>query len=128
VKKEFTGKLGLKAGDFLILVLGAALVVFLFVRYLYSAPAGKWVEVSTASGKESFEIGVDRRVTLSGPVGNTTVVIKNGEVWAEDSDCRDKVCVKMGKKRRAGEQIVCLPNRVVIEVAGEQLEFDAISR
>ena len=128
MKKGFTRKGGLKAGDFLLLALGAALVVFLFARYLYSAPAGKWVELSAGSGKARYELGVDRRVILSGPAGNTTVVIKNGEVWVEDSECRDKVCVKMGKKRRAGEQIVCLPNRVVIEVAGDQAEFDAISR
>jgi hypothetical protein len=34
----------------------------------------------------------------------------------------------MGKKRRAGEQIICLPNRVVVEVTGDDLEFDAVSR
>ena len=45
-----------------------------------------------------------------------TVVTGNGCVYVEKSECPDKICVKTGKISAVGEQIVCLPARIVIEV------------
>ena len=47
---------------------------------------------------------------------NNTVVIKNGKVYMESANCPDKLCVKHKKISKRNETIVCLPNRVVIEV------------
>ena len=45
-----------------------------------------------------------------------TVVTGNGCVYVEKSECPDKICVKTGKISAVGEQIVCLPARIVIEI------------
>ncbi|HBE87040.1 MAG TPA: hypothetical protein DDW53_19330, partial [Lachnoclostridium sp.] len=37
-----------------------------------------------------------------------------------EASCPDKVCVRTGKIHRSGELIVCLPNRVVITIEGEE--------
>jgi hypothetical protein len=34
----------------------------------------------------------------------------------------------MGRKKRVGEQIVCVPNRVIVEITGENETVDAITR
>ena len=118
----------LKTGDWLLLLAGGSLVAFLFIHYLFSAASGKEVTIRTPTASLRFELGADRTVLVEGPIGRTKIIIEGGMVWVDDSPCRDRVCVQMGKKKRAGEQIICLPNRVVVEVVGNELEFDAVSR
>jgi UDP-N-acetylmuramate dehydrogenase len=46
-----------------------------------------------------------------------------GAAYMKHADCPDGLCVKQRKKSRSGERIVCLPNRVSIEIigAGEEI-------
>ena len=50
--------------------------------------------------------------------GVNKVVINDGKVSMTEADCPDELCVKTGKISRAGETIVCLPHRVVVEIKG----------
>jgi hypothetical protein len=46
------------------------------------------------------------------------------------ADCPDKLCVHQKAISATGETIVCLPNKVVVEIAGEteDAEFDTIAK
>ena len=55
-----------------------------------------------------------------------TVVVEEGSIHVEDADCPDKICERMGKISKAGETIICLPNRVVIKILGKG-EVEAIT-
>ncbi|KAI4447103.1 hypothetical protein C823_001622 [Eubacterium plexicaudatum ASF492] len=47
-------------------------------------------------------------------------------IWA---DCPDQLCVHQKAISGQGETIVCLPNKIVVEIAeGEDADLDAISR
>ena len=50
-------------------------------------------------------------------------VIKNGMAYMKHADCPDKLCVNTGKICRTSEKIVCLPNRVMVEVIGADEEI-----
>ena len=80
-------------------------------------------------GKEIFRdsIAGDNRIVVNGPIGKTIVVIANGKVWVEHSDCPHKICVKSGKIHRAGDVIVCVPNKVVVQIrARKETTVDAV--
>lgn len=62
------------------------------------------------------------RIDLNG----LTVVVEEGSIHVEDADCPDKICERMGKISKAGETIICLPNRVVIKILGKG-EVEAIT-
>lgn len=56
------------------------------------------------------------------------VKIEDGYAYMFFADCPDKLCIHQGRIRREGENIVCLPNRVVVSIrGGERSEIDAIS-
>ncbi len=55
-----------------------------------------------------------------------TVVVEKGQVRVEASTCPDLICQNHAPISRAGEQIVCLPARVVVSITGEELEADAV--
>lgn len=48
-----------------------------------------------------------------------TVVIENGSVRVINSTCADGICEKSGAITRAGQRIICLPNKTVVELIGE---------
>ena len=87
------------------------------------------ISARSCSHAENVLIRVDGNVFWEGSVkkddqievngfdgGHNTVVIKDGEVCVTQADCPDKVCVKTGKVNAAGQTIVCLPHRVVVEI------------
>ena len=53
------------------------------------------------------------------------VRVSDGGVAVEHANCPDLVCVKTGEISKPGQAIVCIPNRVSIEIKGEA-EVDAI--
>ena len=48
--------------------------------------------------------------------GTNTAVIENGSVYMQSATCPDKLCVHQGKTSDNSKKIICLPNKVVIEV------------
>lgn len=52
-------------------------------------------------------------------VNGVSIVVQNGEIFVEDSTCSDKVCSRSGRISKSGESIICAPNRVSIEIDGE---------
>ncbi len=71
-------------------------------------------------------------VTVSGTAagtfaGENNVVIENGTVDVTSADCSNQVCVEHAPISSVGEQIVCLPHGVVIEVLAHEEDATALS-
>jgi len=50
-------------------------------------------------------------------INDTNVaVIENNTVYMKSATCKDKLCVHMGKAKDSSKKIICLPNKVVIEL------------
>jgi hypothetical protein len=80
----------------------------------------------------SAPLDVNREELFTGPVGETLMVIRDHEVFIQRSDCPRKVCMAMGSIHRTGDVIACVPNRILIRIAGETKEddraYDILSR
>ncbi len=108
----------LKAFDYAA-VLVSVLVIGGFSLYAYAGRTGSGDVIVEASGAQwIYPLSVDRREAVSGPLGDTIVVINGGKAWVEDSPCPDKLCMHMPAISRPGEWIACLPNRVFVRVRG----------
>ncbi|MDY0261753.1 NusG domain II-containing protein [Syntrophotalea acetylenica] len=59
-----------------------------------------------------------REVSLDGPLGPTVISIENGWVRVKNSSCPRHLCQHHKAIRRSGEMLACLPNGLVIRVAG----------
>ncbi len=51
-----------------------------------------------------------------------TVVVENYKAFVQQSNCPSQVCVKSGSIKRVGQTIICVPNGVVIQAKGENLQ------
>lgn len=50
--------------------------------------------------------------------GTNILIIENGSARVAYANCPDELCVRSGKISKTGEKIVCLPNKVMVEVIG----------
>jgi len=101
-------------------------------RYAFSN-AQKYVSVQV-NGVEIKKILYDpsligHTIPVETEYGYNLIELGDEEVRVIEADCPDKIDVKQGHIHRIGETIVCLPNRLVIEIKGEQkdTEVDIIS-
>ena len=112
----------LRIGDIAIVsvVVIAALAIWLFPQ---NGATGRFAEVR-------IDGEVEKTLDLRGGNGEytfagVTVRIEDGCVYAANSQCPDLVCVRSGRISKPGQTIVCVPNRVSVEIKGEA-EVDAI--
>jgi hypothetical protein len=106
----------LRAGDALAVAVSAAVTVFFF-WYAYAGQTGqRRLYIQEESQTLVYPLSADREVSVSGPLGETHILIRGGSACVADSPCRDKLCLSMGYISRGGGWIACLPNRVFLRV------------
>lgn len=73
-----------------------------------------------------YSLDVDQEIDING--GKNHLIIKNGKADMTEADCPDQLCVDQRPVSKNGESIICLPNRVIVEVDSfENSEFDAVA-
>jgi len=97
-----------------------ALSVILIAPGVAGAGGSSRLEIRvTAGGREVLRLPADEdadEIVVDGYAGKSYLEVTGGRVRMLDSACPDKLCVKTGWISSTGESIVCLPNRVVIEI------------
>lgn len=118
--KNITREKVISIRDFVLIlsVITVALICLLFMKM--NSENGRKVKVM-ADGKVVHEmsIAVDEEYTVIQDDKMNTVIVENGKVRVEDASCPDKICEKHIPISMNGETIICLPNKVVVEVCDE---------
>ena len=120
--------LGLKVWDYVLIIvclLGIA-------GWYWLQPENKSLatHVLISSGNkpaQKFSLTQDRTVQIQGYLGQSTLKIEHGQVRFVKSVCTNKVCIHSGWQRRSGNLVACLPNRVIVELKGRHVEYDALN-
>jgi hypothetical protein len=84
---------------------------------------------------ESFQMNENLTYNIDGVNGGTNLlIIQDGEVWIDKATCPDGLCKNTGKVSQVGQSIICLPNKVVVEILNQDggqtatPEVDVIAR
>lgn len=78
--------------------------------------------VCTLNLNENTSVNIDGKNDIK-----LKIVVEDGFVYAESSECPDKICVNKGKISKTNENIICLPAETVIEIQSDKVEeFDAV--
>ena len=117
----------------IILIIGLLVITMVIAMAVrFTKKTGKTVVVSVDGVvKYTFPLDEDIEFKIEGYEGGTNyLVIKDGEAYLTEASCPDLLCVHMGKISSQGQSIICLPNRVVVEIRDDNesdpKEFDAI--
>lgn len=81
--------------------------------------------VVTVDGEEYGRYPLDEEVEVTIPAGEedyNVLVIKDGYADIIEATCPDKICVDHAKINGNGQTLVCLPNKVVVEIVNQEEE------
>lgn len=107
----------MKRNDYIILAsITIVVLLMLVIKGVNHNITGKYVKI-TESGVTIgiYPLNTDTTIELSG----NTINISGGKVTMADADCPDRLCMKQQSVSKLGEAIVCLPNKVVVEVTDD---------
>lgn len=119
----------------IIILLAISFIPYIMLKNYQSGYNGDNYAVISVDGKEQKRVeltdGLDEEFMIESSRGINKVVIHDGKIGIVEANCKDEICIREGFIGEVGERIVCLPNRLVIEIVGEQKnseEEDVISR
>ena len=107
----------MKKNDFILFI---TIIIIAFIAFFFgkfTATKGDTVLI-LKDGKEFYHGSVNEDKTID-IEGCNTVRIENGCAYMADATCPDKLCIHQGKVEDSSKKIVCLPNRVTVEVIKE---------
>ena len=116
---------GKKKHDVLLILvfLILAAVSLIAVKLYQKQTTREAVAVVTIDGEEygRYPLAEDLEVTIpAGEDGYNVLVIKDGYADISKASCPDKICVHHARVNGNGQTIVCLPNKVVVEILGQE--------
>ena len=80
-------------------------------------------------GKLLERVGLEKDTIVVLPEGQMKIELKDSRVRVAWSNCPNQLCVNTGWIKTAGETIVCVPNKVLIEIERTDLPaLDAVVR
>ena len=105
--------------------------IVLFILILVFGLAVSWWSLTTNTGGDkasvtvdgelygTYSLAQDQTIEVAQKDGHTNhITIKDGTVSMAYSTCKNQVCVNAGAISETRDSIVCLPNKVMIEIQG----------
>ncbi|MDL2310832.1 NusG domain II-containing protein [Peptostreptococcaceae bacterium OttesenSCG-928-C18] len=124
----------IKKGDILVvtIIFAVAIILFAIIQKSNFDNKNKYLSIQV-NGKEIKKILMDNNTNKKYPIetefGKNLVEIKGKKVHVLEANCPDKIDVKQGYIENIGEMIVCIPNRLIIQIKDSEksTELDAIN-
>jgi hypothetical protein len=109
-------------------LLSSGIIVYSSAKTKYQS---QYVEISVKGDlykKIPINSNTEETIDLKTDLGENVIKISKGFVQILEADCPDKICVKDGSISKPGQSLVCLPNKVVVEIKGiKNVETDDVS-
>ena len=103
----------MKKADVKLIICLAAVGVVSLMAVLLCSKDGKTV-VITQNNKEIYSASLNEDKVID--LETNVIEIKNGKVDVKESVCKNQICVNHKKISKKGEQIACIPNKILITV------------
>ncbi len=119
---------GLKKKDWILIavILCVAGLTVLVHTFIGGAGTNRVIVKIEGAIEGIYSLSEDREIELNG--GTNLLQIKNGQASMLEADCPDQLCVHQKPVSLNHESIICLPNKVVVEVeSSANREFDAVT-
>ncbi len=107
--------------DIVLIVLLLAICIAAIMITGRRSQKGSYVCITVNGEVQTYlPLDVDGVFPLNG--GTNTLHIENGSAYMVEASCPDKICITQGKISKTGQQIVCLPNRLIVTVTSSPEE------
>ncbi len=113
----------------LLLLAGAAYLAISLYQNSTTGKQGVAVVYIDGKKKAEYPLNKDTEVKIELENGKYNLLeIKDGYADVTDASCPDGICVKHRKINKNGQTIVCLPNKLVVQIEnGLENDLDGVS-
>lgn len=112
-------------------LISVSLVLYFGVTLFQGKTTKDGVAVVTIDGKEygRYPLSEDTTEKIELPDGSYNILeIRDGKADITEASCPDKICVNHRAVNRRGQSIVCLPNKLIVEIEnGEESDVDLVT-
>ena len=117
-------RFGRNDGIFIGILAGVCVIVFIVFSVLYQSHGSTIVITRDGALYGKYNLSQDQTIAIENTdhqVTNT-LQIRDGEAKMIGADCPDKLCMHQKAISVSKENIVCLPNRIVVTVEDDDTE------
>ncbi len=114
-------------GDWLVIFVSFALVIFMFQRFWSFEQASQLKIRQGGQIVGTFDLNQTRELHIKGPIGESIIVINQGKVRFKQSPCHNQYCVHQGWLSHAGQVAICLPNQISLQLMGAKSSYDSLN-
>ena len=106
-----------------------AIASFFFLRLFFISNKAREALIKIDNRPvQRVSLRMDRRINLEGENGKVVIEVREGRVRVVESTCFQRICINTGWINKPGQNIVCLPNKVLVTIEGkESPKVDAVS-
>ncbi len=106
-----------------------SLISFVYV-YNMGKSTGEQTVIVSHDGEVvgKYPISIDRQINVDKNGHTNKINIKDGNVQMTFSTCQNQDCIRQGKIHDGSKSIICLPNKIVVEVKSEESQFDSVAK
>ncbi|MDG5814924.1 NusG domain II-containing protein [Chitinispirillales bacterium ANBcel5] len=109
-------KIGLfRTGDLIILLLLLAGMVIVWPLIRSSHP-GEVVIFRDNQPIATYPLRSENVISIRGELGQVGIMISDGKVQIHSVTCPHQICKRSGAIQRSFQQLVCVPNRILVEI------------
>jgi len=114
----------------IILTIGLIIIGLVMTWYFTTGGEDAQLLKVTVDGQVygTYPLDEDQSITVKQQSHTNKINIHDNSVSMVFSDCHGQDCVQSHAISKTGEQIVCLPNKVILEIEGGEAEYDSISK
>ncbi len=112
-----------------------AIVVVALVAYAATGMLGggdaRTAVIQDADGEtRTMSLACDGTLTVNSSAGMNMIEVHAGKVRVIEADCPNQDCVEQGWVSEAGQQIICLPHKLVVTVTDEDASssYDVVGK
>lgn len=117
----------LLAGDWLIVIFSAVIVITLF-QSLWSHEHASKVQIRAGDKiLGTYDLNQQRDIKVHGVIGDADIHIGHGKVRFAKSPCNNQYCVHQGWLTHSGQVAICLPNQISLELVGQKKSYDSLN-
>jgi len=103
----------------LVILIGGTLASYVFIDLMALPGSTVLVEVDHHVVYKAA-LNEDASFSVHGAAGELVIEIQGGRVAVTRADCPNRICVRTGWRSKAGDVIVCVPNKAIVRISGPE--------
>lgn len=109
-----------------LLVISGVLVIMAAVLLIsgVSGKKGKYAVIQCGDITKTVSLEEQGKFTVEG-CGETVFEVTDGKIRVIEPVCPDKICAETGYISRAGQSIICVPEKIIVTVKNEDYNNDS---